>query len=73
MKTAIIENYLQGLKNPPRTTKGLASLIRRLTGEMGFSPLPDDEISRLTQMFYKPPNKPVRAKKNAKPPNALGE
>lgn len=66
MKTAILENYLKGLKSPPRTPEGVVSLIQRLCGEMGFSPLPEDEIKRIAALVCQPPNKTVKAKKSAK-------
>lgn len=66
MKTAILENYLKGLKSPPRTPEGVVTLIQRLCGEMGFSPLPEEEIKRIAALVCQPPNKTAKAKKSAK-------
>lgn len=79
MKSAIIESYLKEMENPPRTTEGVASLIGRLTEEMGFSPLSDDEIrkflpaedvkSALSGKQAKKLNKPPQANKKTKTDN----
>lgn len=66
MKTVLVENYLKGLKSPPRTPEGVVTLIERLCGEMGFSPLPEDEIKRIAALVCQPPNKTTKAKKGAK-------
>lgn len=73
MKVAIIECYLKGLKNPPRSVEGVAGLINRVTGEMGFSPFPDKEVKRLAEKFCRMSNKADRAKKSAKTGNEAGE
>lgn len=73
MKAAIIECYLKGLKNLPRSAEGVANLISQLTGEMGFSPLSDKEVKHLAEKFCRMPNKADRAKKSAKTGNEAGE
>lgn len=57
------------MEKPPRTPEGVASLIGRLTGEMGFSPLSDKEIRKLTERFCPKPDKAPEARKKTKPTN----
>lgn len=54
MKYAIIESFLKGMENPPETVEGLMKKINDLTAGMRFSPLPDNEISRLAARFCPP-------------------